>query len=169
MSPKNKDGKAGWGGGKKATKKKSRTKKKKKDSDKMEGFLSGMNGLLRLPNADSKEYENEMSWLFRNHCATSNKGSKKKKKKSLGGRFTRKVTRLEEMQATIKQKRQMDAQDKAYEKLMEEDAEKKFSYGGGGGFRASLVSRRYDGYRDFKGDRRRRSFGEVDVEGLEEG
>ena len=125
-----------------------------------------MNGLLRLPNANNRAYENEMSWLFRNHCATSNMGAKKKKKKKngVGSRFVNKIPKVDELQAAVNQKRQIENANRAYEKLMEEDAEKKFSLAGGGGFRASLAGHRYDDYRDFKGHRRRRSFGEVDVE-----
>lgn len=165
MSPKNKD-KDKRKGFAKGGRRRGKKSEDRHQSDKMEGYISGMNGLLRLPNANNRAYENEMSWLFRNHCATSNMGAKKKKKKKngVGSRFVNKIPKVDELQAAVNQKRQIENANRAYEKLMEEDAEKKFSLAGGGGFRASLAGHRYDDYRDFKGHRRRRSFGEVDVE-----
>ena len=79
------------------------------------GFLSNTNGMLTLPDPGATEYDNEMQWLLRHQTNIGQYKHERDKKHA-----ARQFVSVEDLQKEVNVERQVQAQNKAYENMMDE-------------------------------------------------
>jgi hypothetical protein len=84
------------------------------ESDKMVGYVSGVVGLLTLPDPGAIDYDNEMQWLLRSQTTVGQYKKNKNKEQK------RELVTVEDLQRDVQEQRQVRAVNKDYDILMEE-------------------------------------------------